>query len=92
MKLDPAGREYATWSVNAPAGTALEASFDNGTTWHAMERPTEGTARILVAGPQASDNPAGTAVLTRSGHTVIIRLTDTPETVIRDAGTIYVTR
>lgn len=90
VKLPKAGREYAKWVVNAPQNTALSVSFDNGTTWHELERPADTEARILVAGPQATDNPAGTVVLTTGRNLAMTRLTDTPEVIIRDAGSIDV--
>lgn len=88
MKLHISGREYATFTVTAPTDAALSVSFDAGVTWHPMERPTATTARILIAGPLASDNPAGTVVVPRGGSAAVVRLTDSPEQVVRDAGTI----
>lgn len=88
MKLHTSGREYVKYTVNAPAGAALSISFDDGAVWYPMERPSETTARIMVAGPVATGNPEGTVVLPRGGSSAIIRLTDSPEVVVRDAGII----
>ena len=91
MTITARGREYASWTVTGISDvTGLEAQFDLGT-WGPMERPTIGTCRVLVAGPLALVNPPDTIVLSVARHTVAIRATDTPEIVIRDAGSITVT-
>jgi hypothetical protein len=92
MRLPSAGREYATWTVtSSEEGIALEATFDDGTTWHPLETIDATTFRALIAGPDATTNPPGTIVLTLGRHFGQIRATDTPEIIIRDAGTIDVT-
>lgn len=91
MKLDPAGREYATWTISgADDATSLEVTFDGGTTWTALERPTTSTARALVAGPAASGNPVGTVVLPLGRSFAKVRAADSPEAVVRDAGVVDV--
>lgn len=90
MRLASSGREYAKWTIVAPAPATLSASFDSGVTWLTMERPTVSEARILVAGPEAESNPAGTAVLKSGRNSVLIRVADSPELSVRDAGSITV--
>lgn len=91
MNLPPAGREYATWTITASEiGVALEVTFDAGVTWTAMDTVDTTTFRCLVAGPTATSNPAGTVILAAGRHFAQIRATDSPEVIIRDAGTIDV--
>ena len=88
MKIKPDAREYVTWpTTGAPTGATLEARFTGDTAWHTAERIGD-DARLLVAGPQAVDNPPGTIVVTASRTFVEFRLADNPEVVIRDAGVI----
>lgn len=89
MRLPVNGREYAHFAVNVPASVALEVSFD-GLVWTPLARPDDATAAVLVAGPDATDSPPGTVVLTRGSHQAVVRLVALPEIVIRQAGTIYV--
>ena len=80
-----AGREYVTATLtDAPVGAALEVSIDGGATWHPTTRDGD-TIRFLVAGPDATDNPAGTIALPAGRSLVRVRLVDNPETVIRRA-------
>lgn len=92
MKLPQSGREYAVFPL--PEGVALDAdltvSFDDGDTWHKLTRPDANTARILVAGPQATANPAETVTLRKGTNRALVRLTVNHETVIRAAGSIFV--
>jgi len=48
------------------------------------------TFRVLIAGPDAADNPVGTVVLALGRHFALIRAVDSPEVIVRDAGTIDV--
>lgn len=89
MRIASNGREYAKWGVTANQSVPLDVSFD-GTTWYPLERPADGEARVLVAGPDAVTNPAGTVVLQAGFNSASIRLVSTPETVVRSAGLIYV--
>ena len=87
MRLHPAGREYATWDITgADEATTLAMSIDGGLTWASLARPTATTARALIAGPAATDNPAGTVVLPLGRSVPLIRATDTPEVVIVASG------
>lgn len=90
MQLSPAGREYARWTLTGADGaTALEASVDGGTTWHPLT--VDGaTVTLLVAGPDATDNPVGTVVLSAGRNHVAVRATDNPEVIIRTGGVIDV--
>jgi hypothetical protein len=91
MRLSASGREYATLPVGgALADVDLDVSFDGGTTWHRADRPSDSAARVLVAGPTATGNPPGTAVLRMGRNPLAVRLSSSPEVVIREAGTIYV--
>lgn len=87
IELDRRGREYITWpdATGIPTGATLEATID-GTTWVTM-----GTGpRVLVAGPDAADNPDGTLVAPIGVGTITVRLADSPEIVVRKAATVYV--
>ena len=97
MKLNRDAREYYRLQISAEtsAGTpveldAWEASFDRGQTWQASTIATWGDddwASWLVAGPDA-ENTDAVAVITRS-CTPIVRVTDSPEVVVRDAPPIH---
>ena len=86
MKIDRRGQEYATFAVTgAPSGAAtLEVSFDGGP-WSPMVWAADKTsASVLVSGP---DVPTPAGVVLRAGRNVpVVRLTDTPEVVIRSTG------
>ena len=91
MQIKPTGREYATWTITtSDPVTDLEVTFDDGTTWAAMTAVDTTTFRVLVAGPDATTNPAGTVILALGRHFAQIRAVDSPEVIIRDAGTIDV--
>lgn len=82
ITLDPAGREMITWPViGVGDADALEASIDSDT-WVSMTREA-GITKVLVAGPDATNNPANTMVVPRGPSTVKIRYVSNPETVIR---------
>lgn len=91
MRLHRSGREYASFPVNVPASVGLDVSFDRGTVWVRADRPSDSTARVLVAGPDATANPAGTVVLQLGPNDALFRLQASPESVIRSApGTVFV--
>lgn len=90
MDLPREGREYARDTVTgAPVDAAFEVRFDDGT-WQPMERDGD-TIRVLLAGPDATDNPTGTIVLSLGGHVAYVRCPDNPEIVERFWGRITVT-
>jgi len=87
VKLDRRGQEFCSFPVTGvPAdANALEVSFDDGLTWTPMTWNADETAvLVLVAGPDMPD-PAG-VVLPAGRHVPLVRLVDTPETVIRSTG------
>lgn len=92
MKLSPAGREwYALEVTTTPVEVSWEATFDDGTTWEAFTPVgSDGYFRWLVAGPDATSNPAGTIELPLGRTIPRIRTTDNPEVIIRDAPPIDV--
>lgn len=86
MKLDAAGREYITWPITgAPAdAAAVEFSFDAEATWHAATWNDDKTAAtLLIAGPGVTPAAAGQVTLAVGRHSVVGRLTDTPEVIVR---------
>ncbi|GAA1995673.1 hypothetical protein GCM10009718_37060 [Isoptericola halotolerans] len=88
MRIDRRGRETVSWDLShAPAGD-IEATFD-GTDWHTMDRSGE-TVSLLIAGPDAIDNPAGTVALASGRHYALLRAAAAPEVLIRSAGVIDV--
>lgn len=91
MNLASAGREYAHFPVSLDTGATLDASFDGGITWVTLERPSTTEARVLVAGPDAVQNPNGTVVLKTGRNPIAVRLVAGQESVIRAAGSIFVT-
>lgn len=91
MDIDRRGREWARWPVTqAPADEPLEVSFDGGQTWDPLER-TGDTVRVLVAGPEVDgEQPAGTVVLGLGRNVATVRVTASPEILVREAGVITV--
>jgi hypothetical protein len=96
MRLHAYGREYYKLRLTTYPGVALdawEASFDGGTTWTQATVVTvtdDPDATLngswsgwLVAGEHATDNPAGTAVITSDVYPRV-RLADSPELLVRD--------
>lgn len=90
MNIHPAAREIVRWPITgAPDDVVLEVSFDAGASWHRLTREGD-TATVLVAGPDATDNPDGTVVLAHGRNHALIRATDNPEVPHRHAGTVDV--
>jgi hypothetical protein len=88
--LDRRGREFLYWPLSEiPDGGVVELSLDDGTTWHPMT-VADGRARVLLAGPEATSNPAGTVVLPIGRATATIRATAEPEVAYRDADVVDV--
>lgn len=94
MILDSYGREYYAMTITtvpATTPTQWEASFDGGSTWiTAIVHPTTATASAwLVRGVNAA---AGTSVATiTTSLAPKVRLTSSPELVVRGAPTIQLT-
>lgn len=89
MRLDSRGREY--WRATFTSDTAITtADVQLGGEWH--PGTVEGDeVVVLVAGPAATGNPAGTVVLPLGRSVVRVRFADTSEAVVREAGVITVT-
>lgn len=86
MNMSPEGREWVYWVLGDAPDGGLEVSFDRGVVWHPLERDTEaGTARILLAGPEAEDNPPETVVLPLGRTVPLIRSTHDPEVLVRES-------
>ena len=89
VTLRPGGVEYVHWTatglpVDPPIGS-IEASIDGGTTWHAATLDGT-TVSLLVASPTAVGPDSSAVVATLGGREMLVRLTDTPEVVIRSGG------
>ena len=85
MRLPRDGRELITWPVTgAPDGITVEVRFPPAATWHPAETVTDG-ARLLVAGPDATSNPAGTVVLPVGYTLPALRVVAGSEVVVRDS-------
>lgn len=90
LTLRPTGVEYVHWTVTGlpdPPAVAVDASIDGGTSWH--EAIVNGTdVSLLVAGPTAvTPDPAAVVVTAGTGsRELLLRVTDTPEVIIRAAG------
>jgi len=94
MILEKTGREYYNLAITTlPAVTDWEASFDGGTTWldGTAGIAGDGTAVVqwLLAGPDA-DQGAAVAVLATGVTRPLIRGTESPELIVRDAPKIVV--
>lgn len=89
--LHPGGIEYVKWTATglpaSPAVGSVEVSLDGGTTWHTAT-VTDGVIRLLVAHPSVTE-PGTAAVAVAGVKDMHVRLTDSPEVVIRDAGRLY---
>lgn len=89
--LHPGGIEYIKWAATGlpaePPVGSVEVSLDGGAAWHTAT-VIDGVVQLLVAHPSVTD--PGTAAVAIEGVTEMrVRLTDSPEVVIRDAGRLY---
>lgn len=90
VTLRNGGVEYIHWTVTGlpvdPPATAIEASLDNGTTWHAAA--VDGTdVALLVAHPAAvAPDPLAVVAAAGGSRELLLRVTDTPEVIIRSGG------
>ena len=92
ITLRPGGVEYIKWTATglpeSPPVGSVQVSLDNGATWHTAT-VDGGQISLLVAHPSVTD--PGTAAVAVAGTALMqVRLTDTPEVVIRDAGRLSV--
>jgi len=102
MIISRSGREYAHFSYTADTDpTGLVATVGLGGVWYAatftvlapsppLQPYWTGVVTLLVAGPDATANPTGTAVLVLGANRAAIRFPDVPEIVVREAGVIVV--
>lgn len=93
INLTHGGVEYIHWTAtglpDSPPADAVQASIDGGTTWHTAG-VAAGVLSLLVAHPDAV-TPDPTAVVAAVGtREMLVRLTDTPEVVIRSGGWLAV--
>ena len=93
MKIPRSGREFANWTViGAPPAAVFEAklAYPDGTEsgWLAVETVNQSLIRLLVAGPDATVGAANP--LPAGSTSVLLRLTDTPEIIVRNGGDIDV--
>lgn len=101
MRIPTWAREYVSLDITTdadPTSDTIDLQIDD--TWHTMTWTGAATdngdgtwtrsAKLLVAGPDAADNPAGTVVLTAGPHTTAWRLTDDPELIGEVADAIIV--
>lgn len=89
MRLHRQGREFYVLKIatTPPVSSPWEASFDAGVTWVQGAETPDGW-RWLVRGPECSDDPATPSALI--AHTIgpIVRASDIPELIIREAPSI----
>jgi len=91
MKIDRGGQEYVRYPITgAPVSPGpVEITFDDEVTWMPMLWSSDfKTASVLVSGPNVAV-PSG-VVLALGVHRAKLRLTDTPEIVIRSAGSVTI--
>lgn len=101
IELSRSGREYIYWPFwSSGALTAVDIKVD--VDWVPMVKTTEYSPdvpvaagaqwfRALVAGPLATSNPAGTAVMSRDAA-VMFRIQRSPEVIIRPGGNIVLVK
>lgn len=88
MRLDRAARKEIRWPFTADVPITSADVYLDGT-WHTGT--VEGSEVVLlVAGPDAEDNPGGTVVLPLGGYWPRIRFVDNPEINVEDGGFILV--
>lgn len=83
MNLDRRAREYVVFTLtDIPVGGTLEVTFDDGAAWTAVTA-VNGEVTILLAGPDATGNPAEAIALTSGRKTAKFRSTISPQVLIR---------
>lgn len=89
MRLNRAGQEYIHFPVDgAPDDAAqLMISFDGAPWTTATWSEDRTSARVLLAGPEKENPDPEATVLAVGRHKARLRLTDTPEDVVRSAPT-----
>jgi len=82
MRLPRAGCEYAHMTFTGlPDGVTVQFSVDDGITWHATDGDGQ-ERRILLRGPEYAGD-SGSVEVTES-CVALVKVTDTPEVVIRE--------
>lgn len=83
--LPRGGREFFHWTFTGlPDGAVVEVSI--GGQWHQLEMDgSEG--RLLLAGPDAD---LGDAVRVLADEALVMRVTDSPEIVVRSGGSVQI--
>lgn len=90
LTLDRRARKFVRWVVDASdPDLTYTLNLGRDTVWHPMER-VGSTVRVLVAGPDATDNPPGTIVAPLGASVCTIRVPDTPEVDVAPHGVIVV--
>ena len=94
MKIPRDGREFAKWSLSGgPEGGSYEVKFDypdnTESEWMPVETVSQGLVRVLVRGPDGADGE-GAIELPLGNTSAVLRLTDSPEIILRPAGEIEV--
>lgn len=86
MDLQKNSLEYAhlVFSVAPPQGSAVDASVDL-VTWSTVTFDNDGTGKVLLRGPQST---ASTGILVPKSSQLWIRVTESPEVIIRSAGIV----
>ncbi|UAJ78296.1 hypothetical protein IT072_02290 [Leifsonia sp. ZF2019] len=87
MYLDRGGREFIKWTFTGLPGDHGAVEVKLGDEWHALD-VTGNVGSILLAGPDA--DPTGAVVVTTDTD-VKVRVTDSPEIVVRGGGWIRLT-
>lgn len=88
MRLDRAARALITWPFTAdPPLTAADVWLNEE--WRTAT-VADSEVVLLIAGPDAEDNPVGTTVLGLGRHVPRIRFSDDQEVLVEPAGLIDV--
>jgi hypothetical protein len=87
-ELSRFGKEfYAVEIITDPPLTSWEISLDHGLSWHPMINDVEeGVQRILVAGPDAVQDPLSVVVIANVAP--LVRSVSDPEVIVRSTPTI----
>lgn len=94
MRIPRDGREYAKWTISGgPEDGTYEVKFDypdaTESDWFPVDVVTPSLVRVLLRGPDGADGE-GALPLPLGNTTAVLRLTDSPEIILRPAGEIEV--
>lgn len=100
ITLDRRARKYVRWSARvSDPDITVRLDLGRGAGWHPVEVIPTGPAvdgltpvdlRVLIAGPDATGNPAGTVVAALGASVCTLDIPDTPERDVDDHGVIVV--